>query len=138
MGKKQIKLRKETAERLVRQIVERAKTINDIPEYLEWVDKFALFGSHLRGKKRPGDVDIFYKLERKEKDGKKWHKLADERRDLAVKNGHTFRGLLDEMAWPTNEVLMTLRSGSRGISLHNWWELEQMKCPHKIIYERTP
>ena len=60
-----------TAERKVRELLERVKVINNDPQYLYKITKFIVFGSYLSHKERLNDVDFGVYLERKEKDNEK-------------------------------------------------------------------
>ena len=142
--KKALRLTRTTADRLVSNVIERARAINADPDMLNWVTKVALFGSHLKGKERPGDVDIAYQLQRRESDGARWRKAAMERVRAAHAAGRRFSTYIDELGWDQDEVRLKLKNRSAGLSLHGWWDLEGLiretkgTIEYRLIYEYQP
>jgi predicted nucleotidyltransferase len=51
-------LRRETAERLITQLVERARAVNKDDRWAYRVGRLVVFGSYVRGAERPNDVDV--------------------------------------------------------------------------------
>src|SRR5713226_9659933 len=51
-------LRRDTADRLLTQLVERARTINKDDRWAYRVGMLVVFGSYVRGAERPNDVDV--------------------------------------------------------------------------------
>jgi hypothetical protein len=73
-------LRRATAERLILELVERARMINRSNELAYRVERLVVFGSFLRGADRPNDVDVACMLIPRF-DGDKQRALEDERRE---------------------------------------------------------
>lgn len=118
-----------TAERLVSEVVERAKLINADDDWAYRVAKLVLFGSLLGGAERPNDVDIGCALE------PRWRgetqRQAEELRRAAC--DHPFRNICEDVAWPKLEILRFLKSRSHGLSIQELsdWILKQ---DHKVIF----
>jgi hypothetical protein len=53
----------------------------------------------------------------------------------AKASGRTFSTSVDELYWPRVEVQMKLNERSPVISLHEFYELEQLATPYKIVFE---
>ena len=82
--------RRETAERLIAEVVERARMINRDSSLAYRVRLLAVFGSALTGKVRPNDVDIACRLAPRFA-GEKQEILEDERR--------ASRGFINTFEW---------------------------------------
>jgi hypothetical protein len=64
-------LLRQTAERLLDELLERIRTLNDDPRFLARVEKAIVFGSYLSSADRLGDVDVAIHLVPRESDGEK-------------------------------------------------------------------
>ncbi|MFA5766356.1 MAG: hypothetical protein WC919_00345 [Candidatus Paceibacterota bacterium] len=129
--KKNLKLKRSTVDRITKDLVDRAKAINADPSLCCWVTKLALFGSSIKGKERPGDIDIAYQLANK--------KVPDNvLRACYGRARSPWLGCI-RCCWPQAEVILKLKNRSKAISLHDFDELERLDDPtHMIIYEFTP
>jgi len=72
-------LRRATAERLIAEVVERARIINADSEFAYCVQRLVVFGSFVNGSQRPNDIDVACTLVARF-DGEKQRALEDERR----------------------------------------------------------
>ena len=108
-----------TANRVVKELLDRARNVNAESYYLFRVKKVVVFGSFLSEKEKLNDVDIGVYLERKEADMDKHMALCRERSMLAMQHGRRLNTYLEELFWAEQEVLKFLKSRSRSISLHH-------------------
>ena len=118
------------AERLVSELVWRAKLVNADDRWAYRVDRLVLFGSFVKGAERPNDVDVACKLV------PRWSgdvQVDAEQHRRELYSGR-FRNAVHCMYWPQFEVLRFLKSRSRGLSMHalDDWVLKQDK--HKVIF----
>lgn len=140
MGKKALNISRATADRIISEVVERAKEINasPYPKFMHFVKKIAVFGSYLTDKEKLGDVDIAVLLERRE-DGVKddWHENAIECIEIHNKNVSDW---FEQFHFPEKIAKQTLRNRSKSLSIHEYSELERMieewDTKHKVIYQR--
>jgi hypothetical protein len=107
-------LRRQTAERLIADIVNRSHAVNRDEKWAYRVRTLVLFGSCVRGETRPNDVDIACELAPRF-DGERQSLLEQERR---AARGEGFRNLSQWASWPRMEVFQFLKSRARGLSLH--------------------
>lgn len=127
-------IRRATAERLVREVLDRARTVNSDSGYLFCVNRVAVFGSYLTGAVRLSDVDLAIELICRVSDPEEYRRLKDARIDLARKRGWRSRNLVDLVAYPKQEVLDFLKGRSRAISLHAYGELVELGIRYQTIY----
>ena len=122
-------LRIETAQRLITQVIDRAKSVNRDSTLAYRVQLLVLFGSFASGKVRPNDVDIACKLVTRF-DGPK-QKISEGRRRRSKAE---FANVSEWAVWPKLEILKRLKSRSRGLSIQELqdWILES--TPHTIIF----
>lgn len=122
-------LRRATAERLIEQVVGRAREINKnerLAYRLRWL---ALFGSSLAGVERPNDVDIACSLKTRF-DGEEQRVVEDERR--VAKGG--FANSSEWAAWPKLEILKKLKAGSHRLSIQEFDPSALKQLDHRIIF----
>lgn len=112
-------IHRRTADRALRQFLERMRLVNDVGEYAYRVGQTVLFGSMLTDIDRLGDVDIAIRLEPKLSDEHAQEELCKARRRIAEAKGRTFYGVFDWAMWPTHEVLLYLKARSSILSLHD-------------------
>jgi len=138
--KKALNISRKTADRIVSEVVERAKEINasPYPKFMHFVKKIAVFGSYLTDKEKLGDVDIAVLFERREEVARgNYEDDADECIRIHNKNVYDFfQGLF----FPEMIVKQTLQNRSKSLSIHYYDELERMienwDTKHKVIYEK--
>ena len=139
-AKKVLNISRKTADRIVSEVVERAKVINasPYPKFMYFVKKIAVFGSYLTDKEKLGDVDIAVLLERKEEcERGNWEDDADECIRIHNKNVYNF---FQVMSFPEKIVYQTLRNKSKSLSIHQYDELERMikkwGTENKAVYQK--
>lgn len=139
-NKKALNISRKTADRIVAEVVERAKEINtsSYPKFMNFVKKVVVFGSYLTNKEKLGDVDIAVLLERRE-EGMRDNYEDDAYECVRIHNKNV-RDFFQVMYFPQRIVYQTLRNGSKSISFHQYDELERMvekwDIKHKVIYQK--
>lgn len=112
-------IQRKTADRLLRELLDRADIVNSDPHFLFQVKHIVVFGSYLSDADELGDVDVAIHTERKEPDWDTHVALEDQRIAAARNAGRTFRNYEEEVAWPETEIYRFLRSRSAGLSIHD-------------------
>jgi hypothetical protein len=105
-------LRRETAERLIEDLIDRARLLNADDKWAYRVRILVVFGSYIRGVERPNDVDIGGEL-RPRWSREKQRRLEQARRD---EKGGRFRNISEWATWPRLDVFRYLRARARGLS----------------------
>jgi hypothetical protein len=123
-------LRRETAERLLAEVIERARAINADSKWAYRIGLLVLFGSFVAGSERPNDVDVACELHPKW-DGERQREQEQMRR---AARGDRFRNMSEWATWPKLEVFRFLRSRARGLSIHELedWILETAN--HQVLF----
>jgi hypothetical protein len=116
-----------TAERVLREFVNRVDVVNKSREYAFEVRSVVLFGSMLSSSDRFGDVDIAVDLQPSISEPRKFKQLCDRRRSLAQEKGRAFSTVASWVMWPRNEVLLQLKARSRSLSLHGFDQFKGME-----------
>jgi predicted nucleotidyltransferase len=127
-------LRRSTADKKVKEFLERVHQVNSSDYFLYKVRKALVFGSYLSNQDRINDIDLAVELEPKHKDRAFQHQLEEARSRKAAREGRQFHGMIDQLLWSKYEVILFLKSRSRAISLHETSDpiLEQTK-PREIF-----
>jgi len=130
--KKNLGIKRETAERILKEVVQRAKKINSSPEsqFMYFVSKVLVFGSYLTQKERLGDIDLAIEIEQRWKTDKEYDRL------LNAVSGNKVLGD-SRVFYPYQKLITTLRNRSKSLSFHPIEEVVRGKFTHKIIFERT-
>jgi predicted nucleotidyltransferase len=123
-----------TAERLVADVLARARLVNEVDVFAYCVELIGIFGSVASGKERPNDVDIACKLApRWDDDEELQMALEDLRR--ASKRGR-FANTLEWAYWPQMEVLRYLKNRSKSVSIHPFDEAIKIDPNCRILYRK--
>ena len=112
-------LKRSTAERKIREFLDRVHIVNGDPHFLYAVSRVVLFGSMLGEADRVGDIDLTVDLESKIENPEQRRAEERDRIHDAIRSGRRFSNIGDEIFWPRWEVLLFLKSRSRGLSLHD-------------------
>ena len=131
-GAKRIK--RTTAATELSEFMKRVFQVNASSEYLYSVERVAIFGSFLEHGERLGDVDIAVDL-RSRVTIDKSRKWLDLFRQHAWRSGRSFSTFEEEIDWPRREVLLTLRSRRRSISIQPWFSFLEMEKAKNFRYE---
>jgi predicted nucleotidyltransferase len=133
-------IRRATAERVLREFMERVHEVNTNAHYLYKVTRVVLFGSYLSDKETLGDVDIALRMERKTEDFEEHQRLNRQRVKEAEARGRFFSWWREEDEWGEHETQLFLKSRSRSLSLHTW-EIDRKMIEtttYQVLYEETP
>jgi len=104
-----------TAERVLREFIDRANAVNASKEYAFKIESAVLFGSMLSCADRLGDVDVAIDLQRRISDSAKFRQQCDRRRHLAEEQGRAFSTAIDWATWPKKEVVLQLKARSHSL-----------------------
>ena len=123
-------LRRETAARLIADLIERARVLNADVEWAYRIRTVVVFGSYARGAERPNDVDIACEL------CPRWtgtEQLVREQHRREIR-GQTFRNLTEWTAWPRLEVFRFLKTRARGLSIHELEDWILHTTDHTVLF----
>jgi predicted nucleotidyltransferase len=123
-----------TAERLVNDVLARARLANEADAFAYCVELIAIFGSVASGKERPNDVDIACKLVPRWDDDEELQ-MAHENLRRACKRGR-FANTLEWAYWPQMEVLRYLKNRSKTLSIHSFDEAVKIDPNCRILYRK--
>jgi hypothetical protein len=132
-------LRRETANRLLSDLLERITALNRDPHFLGRVQKAVVFGSYLGETERIGDLDVAVELVRREPDFDK-HTAANSRRVAEeFARGRRFSNIVDQAFWWQREAMLFLRRRSRGLSLHDYAAIREIvhASPHRVVFQES-
>lgn len=117
---------RESAERILREFLNRARSVNEQRHLADVVESGVVFGSYLSKKEHLNDLDIAVELKGRENDKAAQEILEKERLAKAFESGRRFANIVEELYWPQTEVLRILKNRSRTISLCEWQSLFKM------------
>jgi predicted nucleotidyltransferase len=120
-----------TAERHLAQVVERAATYNANANYLLSVKEILVFGSYLDpDMDRLGDLDLSVTAVRRETDGERH---VDRVLEYARASDRRFGAFIEQLFWPSRELIMILKNRSPAISITNE-DVSQLTERFEIVY----
>jgi hypothetical protein len=130
MAKAAPPLRHETPERLISDVIDRARAVNRDEKWAYRIRRLVIFGSCVRGAERPSDVDIACELVPRFKDEEQRtiEQIRRSARDQA------FRNVAQWASWPRLEVLRFLKRRARGLSIHELDDWTLKLEDHRIIF----
>lgn len=129
-------LHRNTADRLLENLLARIQTLNADPRFLARVEKAIVFGSYVSNAGRLGDIDIAIELARREPDYDK-HLAANYQRVIEEgAKGRRFSNMLDMLCWWQREAMLFLRNRKRSLSLHDYGSIREMvnSAPHTVLF----
>lgn len=136
------RLKRPTAERLLREVLLRAVEVNASSRFLMQVKRLAVFGSLLTDVPTLGDVDLGFDLADKPltaEDRRLGFDLCDRAIEHSYESefeeGRSFRSYEHRLYWPEHQVKLHLRNRSGYLSLHPFYELEKLEIPHVLLIE---
>jgi predicted nucleotidyltransferase len=106
------KISRRTADRLLNQLVGRAKEANEAKEFAYRVERIVVFGSYLGTAPTLSDLDVAVELKRAAPDVAAQLKLEAERVRVARASGRRMRNLTETIYWPQQEVFRFLKGRS--------------------------
>jgi len=123
------------ANELLQNLIERAKSINENPEFVFFVERIEVFGSYLTDKELLGDLDVGVKLDRRY-NGRLFTQHNQQRIEMAKSSGRSFNNSTDQLNWPYLEVILMLKARKRGLSIHDINEDEVFSVAEtKVVYQ---
>ena len=130
-------LKRESANKIVKEFLNRVINVNENDDFLYNVVEVRLFGSILSNKERLSDIDIGIKLKYKYKfkDVDEMDLAHEIRLKKAFEEGRRISGFFEEMTWSSDEVKYYLKSKSGYLSLHPIKDIIALKTESKVIYK---
>jgi hypothetical protein len=128
------RIRRKTATAALMEFMNRVQRVNTSPDYLYSVKRVAVFGSFLERRDRLGDVDVAVDLKSRVAFDKR-HKWVEIFRQHACASGRSLSTFDEEIFWPRREVLLTLKSRKRSISIQSWLSFVEMEKPKNFRYK---
>ena len=112
-------MKREKAEKLLAEFLERVREVNTNPDFLHKVDKVVVFGSFLRPEAAElNDLDVAVTLTRKLENWDEYEKAREAQVTQAHKAGRHFSTFVEELYYPELKTKTFLRNRSRYLSLH--------------------
>ena len=127
MAKASRPITRASAERVLRELLDRVLAVNDRSELAYRVESVVVFGSYLSKTERLNDLDIAVELKARRDDDASFESLRKASMERALASGRRFRNVVEEVGWPQIEVLSILKNRSRTISLCEWKSLFEME-----------
>ena len=127
-------IRRATAKRILQELVERIRRVNENPYYLYRVSVAVVFGSYLSDVEQLGDIDVALTLEPKEQDPDKHKEVSRNRYEEAAASGRDFPLFTDALFWPQIEVVQYLKSRSRSLHFAADARDVMQKYQREVIY----
>ena len=133
-NKKTALIKRETAERILGEVIERAKEINADDSYSCGIREIRLFGSVLTtNKPMVGDIDLMVSCMYKKSpiNDYEFNKKLDQEREGC--NGY----FIESLFYPHNRALKRLKNRSRTISIHDISEFDYsgIRIQSKQVFE---
>jgi hypothetical protein len=139
-GQSQGRITRTAALRVVERLSQRVEEINSNASYCYKIDVAVLFGSVLDPERdRVGDVDLAYRLKPRLVDTKRFDAMREAK--IASCPPAQARKWYGDLAWPEDEVIQALTSGSRGVlqirrldELEHLFETEPKKPAYRVLH----
>ena len=132
-------LRRETADRLLSELLDRITALNSDGRFLARVHKAVAFGSYIGNADRIGDLDIAIELVRREPDFQKHMEANNRRVTEEFARGRRFDSILDQVFWWQREAMLFLRDRRRGLSLQDYAAIQKIvdASPHRVVFQES-
>jgi hypothetical protein len=129
-------IRRRTADRIVRELLDRIDAINANDELVYVVTEAVVFGSYLTDTQQLSDVDIGFRLARRRPEARP-REETKRRVAIARQRGREFRSWSEQFSWAYTEILLLLKSRSRGLSLHDMEDdgIFEGELPCRTLYK---
>lgn len=136
-------LKRATADRMLRELLQRARKINRSSTYCYRVGALIVFGSYLdKSRDRLGDLDVGFVMSPRFASGTRESEAAETRsRERARRAHRTFGCFQDWIGWPEREFLLALKARTQGLSLHNYKGIDGkviQAAPHRLVFGELP
>ncbi len=118
------------AERLLREVVERARAYNAVPDRPLVIERLRVFGSYLDPSvSKLGDLDIELAFSKKDDS-------PEAALDYARRSGRRFGSYIERLFWPQQELVLFLRNRSRFINITDE-DVSSFTTEALVVFERT-
>jgi len=130
-------IRRETADHLLSELVERIATLNRNGHFLATVRRAVVFGSYLGHADRIGDVDVAIEIVRREPNFDQHVEMNMRRVAEKSERGRHFANMVEEAYWWQREAMLFLRNRRRGLSLQDYAAIRKIvdSSPHRVLFE---
>jgi predicted nucleotidyltransferase len=118
------------AEKIVADMLSRARNINESPELLCRISKITVFGSFVTDAEDLGDIDVSVEIKRKHVEGMQWIEAAVARAKASGRQ-LDYSQMLD---YPRHEVMRLLKDRNRYIQFCSPIMLEGFDTPKRVIF----
>ncbi|MGH7294303.1 MAG: hypothetical protein ACRELB_05195 [Polyangiaceae bacterium] len=127
-------LRRESADRLLAEMVDRCQAANAREQFAYWVARLAVFGSYLSDKPALGDLDVVLDLEPKERGDAQAQRVIA-RWTSARAGGRRLRE--DDMyLWADTEVRRFVRGRTGYVQLCPRRDVQRLRIRTRVVFER--
>jgi predicted nucleotidyltransferase len=140
-------IKRETADRMVRALLQRVEAVNADAEHCHRVSCIVLFGSYVDESKGVlGDIDVGYSdeprysVERDDSGESPFSRALQESRQRARHAGREFRSFIDGVMWPERQFRRALKGRVPGLHLHSL-EIDARAIlggPHRVVFGAIP
>lgn len=127
MAKASKPVKRESAQSVLSELMERVKTVNERQELAYRVESLVVFGSYLSDAKRLNDLDVAVEFNPRSSDEGTWRRLCQASMERAYAAGRRFRNVVEHVGWPQHEVITILKNRSRTLSFCEWKSLFEME-----------
>ena len=132
-GAKRPRLKRESADGLIKDLLSRARQLHHDDRYLFETSKALVFGDYLTDHDPIQDVDVAVELQPKHEPAD--HRQLLEKRIAEAERGHEhFKSFLDEQHVAQKDVLAALKGRSRGINIRQL-EPWMQKRSHRVVLD---
>jgi len=132
-------IKRKTADRLLAELLRRAKEINGDPGYAHYVAKVFVFGSYLTDRPDLGDVDVAVEIAPKFADPEAQAAAAQRYAEEAEGTpGRRFTGYLESLFASEIDIGKRLKSSSQYLSIHPTSDPAFGTAAPRLLYEYTP
>ena len=118
------------AEKIVADMLTRARSINESPELLCRISKIMVFGSFVTDAEDLGDIDVSAEIKRKHVEGMRWTEAAVARAEASGRQLDYSK----KLAYPELEVMRLLKNRNRYIQFCSPIMLEDLDTPKRVIF----
>ena len=125
------------ADKIVAELLDRARRINDDPEQVDYVAKIIAFGSYIRDTDDLGDIDLVIETKRRPMSHEEFARRSEALRVKAERSGRWFRDPGDRLCFPEHNFKKLLRNRCRYLSFHPEHDLKP-EFPSKAIFASEP
>ena len=133
VSNKSKRMKRNTAERLLRELIGRVESIQDDDSLAYRVSDLVLFGSYLSDREDLGDLDVAVNIVRRF-EGKEQLRVEEERRILTCPASADF---VLRLFWPNEEIYRMIRNRSAWIQLTSIERDQEVifSGPHRYIWK---